>query len=509
MKELVRTTSKQIHQLYTPDRAAILIIGLGCLIRIPTILYPFLMWRTDDTASIAHFFRVNGFKILYPQIFWGGNGPGYVEAEFQLYPFIVSRLYSLLGEQVWLGRLVSFLFSAVTLVVFYLLAKRVLSQREAVWSLILFALSPILLRYSAEFMPEATMMCFYVGGLYFFVRWLDHRRFFLLLLTSLSASLAILVKPSAIHIGLLFALLAISRFGFLSLLKDWRIWFAIVLCLSPVVLYYLHAHNLFVEYGNSFGVSVGGDSKLGNLSYWSSPEFYSGLMQIELKWVFGPLGAFVFLIGLVQSIRRRFYLLPLSVITLVIYYLIIARYSGYSRGIQYHIFMAPYAALGFGIGLETLLTLKYRKIGKVLAWISIFAIVLWSARLYAGMLTGAIEDRASFTTCAAWVQKIVPAESLIIVNSPFASVDDQGIPNNYQEPMVFFYSQRHGWSLPTDWMNPEKFEELRQMGAKYYVILDRDQQLLAANPGLLDYLDANSSQVNSDIESACRIYQFK
>ena len=456
MKELFRAICKQINQNYTPDRAAILIIGLGCLIRIPPILSPFLMWRPEDTASIAHFFRVNGFQILYPQIFWGGNGPGYVEAEFQLYPFIVSLLYSLFGEQVWLGRLVSFLFSAVTLVVFYLLAKKVLSQREAVWSLILVTLSPILLRYSTEFMPEATMMCFYVGALYFFVKWLDQRRFFASASASVSASLAILVKPPAIHIVLLFALLAIIRFGFLSLLKDWRIWFAIVLCLSPVVLYYVHAHNLFVEYGNSFGVSVGGDSKFGNFSYWSSPEFYSGLMQIEFKWVFGPLGALVFLIGLVQSIKRRFYLLPLSVITLVIYYLIIARYSGYSRGIQYHIFMAPYAALGFGIGLETLLTLKYRQIGNVLAWISIFAIVLWSARLYAGMLMGAIEDRASFTTCAAWVQQIVPAERLIMVSSPVASVDEQGIPNNYQEPMIFFYSQRHGWSLPTDWMNPEK-----------------------------------------------------
>jgi 4-amino-4-deoxy-L-arabinose transferase-like glycosyltransferase len=416
-----------------------------------------------------------------------------------------------LGEHVWLGRLVSFLFSAVTLVVFYLLAKKVLSQREAVWSLILFTLSPILLRYGTTFMPEATMMCFYVGGLYFFVRWLDHRRFSLLVLASLSTSMAILVKPPAIHIVLLFALLAIVRFGFLSLLRDWKIWFAIVLCLSPVVLYYVHAHNLFIEYGNTFGVISGGDSKFGNLFYWSSPEFYSGLMQQELKWVFGPLGALVFLIGLVQSMKRRSYFLLLSVITLVIYYLIIARYSGYSKGTQYHIFMAPYAALGFGIGLETLLTMKYGRIGNVLAGISIFAVVLWSARTYGGMLKAAVfqtGDRASFTTCAAWVQKIVPAESLIIVSNPYPSVDKQGIPDNYQEPTIFFYSQRHGWSLPADWMNPEKFEELRQMGAKYYVILDRDQHLLAANPGLLEYLDANSSQVNSDSESACRIYHF-
>ena len=96
-----------------------------------------------------------------------------------------------------------------------------------------------------------------------------------------------------------------------------------------------------------------------------------------------------------------------------------------------------------------------------------------------------------------------------MVSSLYPSVDEQAIPENYQEPMIFFYSQRRGWSLPTDWVTPEKFEELRQLGAKYYVILDRDQHLLAANPGLLEYMDANLNQVNSGIEPACRIYQFK
>jgi 4-amino-4-deoxy-L-arabinose transferase-like glycosyltransferase len=512
MKEIFRTAYKQINQIYTPDRAAILIISLGLLIRIPLILFSSEVWRSADTASIAHFFGVNGFKILYPQIYWGGNGPGYVEAEFQLYPFIVSLLYSILGEHMWIGRFVSLLFSTVTIITFYLLVKKILNQREALWSLIMFSLSLIFLRYSTAFMPEATMMCFYVGGLYFFTKWLDKRRFLFLLLACLSTSIAILVKPSAIHIGLLFALLAIYRFGYKSLLGDWKIWFMIVLCLFPVVLYYSHAHYLFIEYGNTFGVLFGGDSKFGNLIYWSSPEFYLGLIQIEFRWVFGPLGIFVFMIGFIQSIIKRSYFLLLSVITIVIYYLIIARYSGYSRGIQYHIFMAPFAAIGFGIGIEALINSRFRKIGNVLAWISIFTIVLVSAKLYGGMLKAVILQTGGndiFFTCASWVQKVVPADSLIVVSNPYTSIDDQGIPNNYQEPMVFFYSQRRGWSLPTDWMNPEKFEELRQLGAKYYVILDRDQHLLEANPGLLNYLDANFNQIISGFESACQIYQFK
>jgi len=337
----------------------------------------------------------------------------------------------------WLGRFVSFLFSAVTIITFYLLVKKILNQRQALWSLVMFTLSLIFLRYSTAFMPEATMMCFYVGSVFFFIKWLDKRRFFFLLLACLSTSIAILVKPTAIHIGLLFALLAIHRFGYKSLLRDWKIWFVMILCLFPFVSYYVHAHNLYTEYGNTFGVSLGGDSKFGNLYYWLSLEFYFGLAKQEFKWVFGPLGLFVFAIGLFQSTKRRYIFLLLSVIVIVVYYLIIARYSGYGRGTQYHIFMVPFAAIGFGIGIDSLLNAKNRQIGKVLAWVSILGVVLWSAMFYPSLLRSGYT--AQFITCANDVQQFVPADNLIIVSNQYASVDKQGIPNNYQEAMIFFY----------------------------------------------------------------------
>jgi 4-amino-4-deoxy-L-arabinose transferase-like glycosyltransferase len=509
MKKSLGSIYKLIYQINTIDRIAILTIAVGLLIRIPLITHSTDLWREADTASIAHFFSINGFKILYPQIFWGGNGPGYVEAEFQLYPFIVSLLYYMFGEKMWLGRLISFLFSATTMITFYFfLAKKLLNHGEALLSMVLYAFSPILLRYNTAFMPEATMMCFYVGGLAFFIRWLDNGKFFYLLLAALSASLAILIKPTAIHIGLIFALLAIHRFGYRTLLKDWKVWFAMAFCLFPVVLYYLHAHNLYIEYGNTFGLLSGGDSKFGNFYYWLQPNFYYGLANIELLWVFGPLGAFVFLIGLLQSIKRRSYFLLIGLITLIIYYLIIPRYSGYSRGIQYHVFMAPFAALGFGIGVESLFNLKYySRVGEILAWISIFAVVLWGAYIYKSLP----QSGEDYISCGNSVQKVVSTNSLILVSTSSRSVDTNvpTLSENYQEPEIFFYSQRRGWSLPADWLTPGKFEEFRHMGAGYYIILDKDLPLLNANPSLFNYINSNLNQINSGIGTTCRIYQFK
>jgi hypothetical protein len=508
-------TKISISKIYhtDPDRIALLVIALGVLIQVPLVFKPFTdaaggLWRQTDTASIAHHFLVNGFRILYPQIYWGGSSPGYVEAEFQLYPFIVALLYAGFGEHLWLGRLVSSIFSTLTIITFFLFARKVLKPQAALWSLILIIFSPLFNRLGTAFMPEATVMFFYVAALYLFYRWLDERRSYWLFLASASTALAILVKPTSIHIGLIFALLAIARYGW-SIVKDWRVWLAGAICLLPGALYYWHAHNLYLEYGNTFGLLSGGDSKLGNLSYWLSPDFYRGLATTEVRLVFSPLAVPVFLIGLFQFLRRRQTLLLVSVITIGLYYFIVARYSGYTRGEQYHIYMVPFAALGFGAGIDYLLNdYKHRRLGTLVAMASILAVVAWSARLYVGMLRAA--EPEDLIACATWVQQLVPPENRIIVSTTGRAevMDIPGVPifDNYQDPKMFFYSQRHGWSLPGDWLAPGKIEEYRREGAGYYVVFDRN--LMLAHPDAVDYLAANSRQVGPGSDAGCGIYQF-
>jgi hypothetical protein len=80
MKELFRTAFKQIIQIYTPDHAAILIIGFGLLIRIPPILYTSDDWRPSDIASIAHFFGLVVSIFFIPR-FTGGCGNHYNEVK--------------------------------------------------------------------------------------------------------------------------------------------------------------------------------------------------------------------------------------------------------------------------------------------------------------------------------------------------------------------------------------------------------------------------------------------
>lgn len=500
--------------------SVVLIFGLWLLLRLPLVLTPPVYgvdtWRQADTASIAHGFYSHRLSILYPQINWGGEGPGYVETEFQLYPYLVTQLYRLFGEQFWLGRVVSLLFSVATFGAFYLLMRQFLEPQALLWALLFLAISPISIRYSILYMPEATVFFFYMLALHFFCRWLRSDGRNTLYLAAISTAIAILVKPTSIHIGLIFLLLLVDKYR-LSFIRNPHIWAFGLISLVPSLLWYLHARNLYLTYGNTFGLLSGGDAKFGGLNYWLNPDLYARLLRLEVKWILDGIGVLPFLIGLILSIRRRNpMLLPIGVVTVLIYLAVVARISQEEWGIHYHIYILPYAAVGFGIGMGWLLTriqqMRLPFSPKMAGWIFSVILVglmsLWMFRLYAGVL---LQPTAQpLWDCAQAVIAQVPENALIIVSTTSsadaAPGDIEASPNNFEEPNIFYYSHRYGWSLPADWHIPDVIEQYRARGAQAFIITV--QGLLLDNPALLAYLEQNARQVGPGIEQGCGIYRF-
>jgi len=113
------------------------IILIALLIRLFHVSFTVIgwhSWRQSDTAAITKNFYENGYNILYPQIDWRGNTPGYVESEFHIYPFIVSLLYGIFGVHEMFGRLTSVIFSLFTILGVYLLVRKYLRENIALWS---------------------------------------------------------------------------------------------------------------------------------------------------------------------------------------------------------------------------------------------------------------------------------------------------------------------------------------------------------------------------------------
>ena len=486
----------------------LIIIFSGTILRIPLLFTPLSFaideWRQTDTASIAYLFYANGHRLFYPQIFWGGSGPGYVETEFQIYPYLVSLLYNFWGENYWLGKIVSLLFSVFSWIMFYPLARKFLGEtRAAKWALFFLVFSPLCLRYSVAFMPEATVMFFYVASLYFFVSWTKSSRKQHLYLTGLCTAFAILVKPTSIHVGLVFALFALSTMG-VEVLKRREIWLSALIALAPGVLWYLHARNIYLTYGNTFGLLSGGDSKFGNLRSWLGLHLYWHLPYLDLKWILGFGAVALFLAGVAIALKRKeLRLVVFGIVTVSFYYLIVSRYSHEEWGIQYHVYMLPFASFAVGLGASWVLnTYKgYARTGILGISMGVFTgatLFLFVQMLFTGY--------SNSYRCAGYVRELVPPNERIVVSTTSFAIED-GIPNNYQEPQIFYYSQRFGWSLPADRHTPEKLAEYHKLGADYFVMYSQD--LLESNPLLDTYLQDNSTQMGPGLDKGCAIYRLR
>lgn len=496
--------------------APILIIFFGILVRIPFLLlpaedgFPHTAWRQTDTASIAHNFLDNDLHILYPQIHWGGNGPGYVETEFQLFPYIVAVLYSVFGEHVWIGLFVSLLFSTGTFFVFYLLAKRLVQRSAAIAALAYFVFAPMNLRYSVVFMPEPTALFFYISALFLFHKWIAQEKLSLLILAALSTSLAILVKPTTIHIGLIFMFMLLYKYRLRAFAK-WRVWLFAIITLLPGILWYLHARDLYLEYGNTFGIISGGDDKFNNLDYWFAPSFYYSVAVIDIKWVFGVAGLIPFVIGVVATVKKRGpVLIVYGLITQIIYYLLIPRYISFA--IYYHIFAVPFVSLAIGIGIVWLwidfgnLVRRWQpRIPVYLPQLSnVLIMVIFTAITIKFYFNSMAPTDTDFWKCAKYVDEIVPEHSRIIVSTTELSYD-RNVPNNFEQPDLFFYSHRYGWSLPADRHTTEQLHLLFDRGAEYLIFVDH--RPLYENKELQKYLKEHLQQIGPGPEHDCSIYR--
>ncbi|MFC4950943.1 ArnT family glycosyltransferase [Pseudonocardia sp. GCM10023141] len=490
-------------------RAALAVVGVMTVLSVVRafgpLTYPGDIWRQSDTATIARNFADNGLMLFFPQINWGGAGPGYVETEFPLMPWLSALLYQVFGEQVWLRRLVSLAFMLVATAAFWQLASRLLPARAARWALIAFAVSPAFMRYGTAFMPEATVLAFYLLALVAFQRWLAQDRGRWLVGAAAATSMAALVKPTSLHIGLVMLvwLLISAR----QRLRRPSLYVAGVAALVAPALWLRHASGLYTEYGNTFGVISGGDNKFGNLRIWLSPEFYLGNLRSEVFFVYGFVGVPLAVLGAWWLWRHRGPVFPLVVaglLALGVYYFAVGRYSGSDMGIQYHVYSLPYAALLTGLGLQRVWQ-WLRRAGSVRRPGAVAGVVVaLLAAQSVNVFQAAMRDQGGrFQVCATQLREVTAPGDRVVISTTSPSVD-AGVANNWQEPVIFFMADRKGWSLAADRHDPAVLAEQQRLGARFFVV--NDPRLVPAGGPLAMWLTTHAAQVRSSAVNGCGIW---
>jgi 4-amino-4-deoxy-L-arabinose transferase-like glycosyltransferase len=128
-------------------------------------------WRQTDTQTIALNFTKGDSHILRPQISWGGDGPGYVETEFQSYTAAVSMLLRIFGDAEWPGQLLSLLAIAAACGVVFTHAARQYSPYAALVAALTFLAARPSVHLATVVMPDALALLGYVVAWMFFWRY--------------------------------------------------------------------------------------------------------------------------------------------------------------------------------------------------------------------------------------------------------------------------------------------------------------------------------------------------
>ncbi|MEO6393612.1 MAG: glycosyltransferase family 39 protein [Pyrinomonadaceae bacterium] len=330
--------------------ACLFVLGAG--IRALDLWHPVdrTMWRESDVAAIARNYNREGMNLFYPRIDWRGDGPGYAEMEFPVYPWAIAVLYKVFGVHEVIGRILSFLFALAALSIFFKLARYLLPDTGAVIASLFFVLSPVVISISNSLQPDGLMFLWYLLAVYAFVRWLDDDSQKYFVLAILATALAILAKASAAHLGILFALLILQKQG-LGAVRNWRNWVFGAGALLPGLMWYRHAHRLWLTYGISLGVS--NETHWAGWDLFTNSSFIRGILANELTYVWMPAGIVVVAFGLLLFPRTKAFQLGLAWSTAVfLFFLVAARTMGDSWAFYYHVIAVPPFALLVGQSVE-------------------------------------------------------------------------------------------------------------------------------------------------------------
>lgn len=468
------------------------VLLLAFLIRLYHIDFPvsgWHSWRQADTASIARNFNENGFNILYPQIDWRGNTAGYVESEFQAYPFLVSILYAVFGENNMWGRLLSVIFSIFTIYGLFLLVRKIINENIALWSAFIYAVIPLNIYYARAFMPESMMLMCIVYGIYFFVKWSDESKIKFLLYSALFISLSILLKIPTLYIGLPILFLAFPKYS-LRLFTNLTLWFYAVLIIIPAAIWYWHAHNLYLQTGLSFGIWGFGEDKWGNFELLISPDFYNtvffkSIAERHLTWAgFLPFAAGLF----VKREHRNEKLFDYWLISVLIYFFIAA---GGNKSHEYYQlpFILPasvFAAKAFAkyLPLNNIhLSFTANKLRYTFFTLCLILIPVLSYLRVANFMKGE-DPKAVVFLMTEEVKKNTSSNDLIVTLCD-------------GNPVYLYLSDRKGWFLTQLNFEFENIDSLKNLGAKY-IAGEKSFIKTKKEAGVLEYLESNYTTISNN-----------
>ncbi len=461
-------------------------------------------YRQCETAAIARNFYDEGMNIFYPRIDWRGASTGYVEADFQIYSYAVAVLYHVFGPHDWVGRALNIIIYALSAVLLFSFARRLFDDRAALFAVGFYCFTPLSMIYSRSFQPDTLMAFGSLVAIAFFCRWIEGGRAWMLFLSSLGLSAAVLIKPHSLYLGLPILYLSVRRFG-------WRfpaqpaLWFVAAAAVVPAVLWYIHGYQLWLNHGNTLGIF----GRPVTSGHWPVNDVHWRWLGLEIVQrliyrIATPVGMLFLAVGVLALQSPRGRVLHWWAIGFAICILLAPKPNwGHD---YYQLPIVSVAAAYMGFGVTTILD------RAVFSRVTVAVLLLCALAFSAYEMRGKIrirepdKVRIPFTRV---VENLTETTNLVIFAVPrpaepfdvmlYRHRTAQG-EDLYCDPRDFYNSNRNGWSIDEVQATPAFVETLRRRGARCFAtvfpeIIDRHPDLKTALDARYTALDVNARWV--------------
>lgn len=285
-----KSSLKRVHEALNKWRLCFLIFAIVYVF----ILYLNLANSALQWDEVIHLNAGLNLKLgLYDKVLSGAFYP-------PLYDSIICFFFQLLGSSLVSARLVSAIFSVLSLWSMFELTYRLYSGKTALFSVFLLGIMPGYFWLSSISMIETILLFFFIVSLFYFFRWLQTKQDRLLVFSGLALGLGFLTKYQILVAGIIFivAILFLER-GWLkrSLTKFTILIITAVIVVIPwiVIAYRIYATKIFNQW--LYAMQVGNPERTLYSDRYPSPIFYF----IEVVWPYKdvhPISIFVYIIGL-------------------------------------------------------------------------------------------------------------------------------------------------------------------------------------------------------------------
>jgi hypothetical protein len=424
-------------------------------------------WRQADTAAVSKVYLQEGIDILHPKYFdisnlaSGIDNPnGYRMVEFPLlnvmHVGVVKILPFLSIDQA--ARLTTILFSLLATIFIYLIVKKYLSLRAAIFSALFYAILPFSIYYGRSVLPDTAMIASVLGGIYFFSNFIEKKNFqfsifnFQFWLAVIFTAASLLFKPYALFFLLPMVVLAFQTFG-LGVFKKISLWLFALISVAPFVGWRLWIMQFPEGIPASNWLFNEGNIRFkGAYFYWIFGERISQL-------ILGYYTAFVTMGFFKRTFEKHFMFFISFFVSCILYLVVIAR--GNVQHDYYQIAIIPALVIFIGRGIDFLLSLDgwvNKSVAVVVVSVTSFLMIMLSwyhVRDYFN-----INNRV-MVEVGRKADSILPANARVI-----ASLDG--------DSTFLYHINRKGWPH-----YEKSTEELIQMGATHSIVLHPNTETIA------------------------------